>query len=157
MEYLSIVGITKDYFAEKDPRNIGEHIAVQVDITGDGHGAFYIEAFRDTVDVKPYEYYGHHAKIIVDSDTYLKLLKHPDDLIEFLEERKVQILGNISSVIILFHLPRKAPVVKIPDPVPDIFPSDSPKGSNPEPKEKPKKKKNDTKKRTGKRSVPKSI
>ena len=154
MDYLSIVGITKDYFAVKESRNIGEHIAVQVDITGKGHGAFYIEAFRDNIVIEPYEYYGHHAKMIVDGDTYIKLLKHPDLMINFLEERKVQILGDISSVIILFHLPRKTTILNPAKNIPEIV---SEKEPDVFPKEKNKKKKVAAKKRSGKRTVPKSI
>ncbi len=56
--------------------------AMQITVTGDGSGIFYVKVADGTVDVQPYDYRDHDVSLIVDSATLLKALaeRTADDL-----------------------------------------------------------------------------
>ena len=47
-----------------DVSGIGEHLAFQFDITGEGQGTFYAEVKEGKLYVEPYEYYDRDAIFI---------------------------------------------------------------------------------------------
>ena len=58
---------------KNDVSDISGHLAVQIDIIGEGEGAFYIELKDHELHVEPYEYYDHDCKFIVSGKNFLKL------------------------------------------------------------------------------------
>ena len=48
--------------------------AVQVDITGEGEGAFYVAVKEGKIEVAPYEYFDHDAKVIADGNDFIAYL-----------------------------------------------------------------------------------
>ena len=70
MTYEEIVGYVKKKAAKADAKNFGP-VAVQIDITGEGEGAFYVAVSDGKVDVQPYEYFDHNAKVVADGNDRL--------------------------------------------------------------------------------------
>ena len=73
MTYEEIFNTTKEIIMKSDVSKIGGHLAVQVDITGEGEGAFYIELKDGQLFVEPYEYYDRDCKFIISGENFIKL------------------------------------------------------------------------------------
>ncbi|MCR4685726.1 MAG: SCP2 sterol-binding domain-containing protein [Lachnospiraceae bacterium] len=75
MTYEEIVHLVRDAYENADARNIFEHIALQVNMTGEGAGVFYIEAAGRAICVEPYDYYDCDGQVTLSSDTVIKMAK----------------------------------------------------------------------------------
>ena len=71
--YEQIVDRVRKTFENADAREIFEHVAIEVDIVGEGAGAFYFEVAERACLVEPYNYYNHDGRIIASADVILKL------------------------------------------------------------------------------------
>ena len=71
--YEQIVEKVRKTFENADAREIFEHVAIEVDIVGEGAGAFYFEVAERACLVEPYNYYNHDGRIIASADMILKL------------------------------------------------------------------------------------
>ena len=71
--YEDIVEKVRKTFENADAREIFEHIAIEVDIVGEGAGAFYFEVAERSCLVEPYNYYNHDGRIIATADVILQL------------------------------------------------------------------------------------
>ena len=71
--YEQIVKKVRKTFENADAREVFEHIAIEVDIVGEGAGAFYFEVAERACLVEPYNYYNHDGRIIATADVILKL------------------------------------------------------------------------------------
>lgn len=76
--------------------------AVQVDITGEGEGAFYVQAKDGKYEVEPYEYYGHDAKIVADGKDFIAFLDGKKD------ESVITVEGDADKAVIVKALASKA-------------------------------------------------
>ena len=107
MTYEEIVGYVKKKAAKADAKNFAP-VAVQIDITGEGEGAFYVAVADGKVDVQPYEYFDHNAKVIADGN----------DFVAFLDGKKgaevLTVAGDEGAVAIVksFAAAEKAPAKK---------------------------------------------
>lgn len=73
MTYQEIVEKAREAFEYADARAIFEHVAVQVNIVGEGSGAFYIEIAGREVSVEPYDYYDRDGLITATAEAILQL------------------------------------------------------------------------------------
>ncbi len=71
--YEQIVERVRKTFENADAREIFEHIAIEVDIVGEGAGAFYFEVAERACLVEPYNYYNHDGRIVATADVIMKL------------------------------------------------------------------------------------
>lgn len=71
--YEQIVKKVRKTFENADAREVFEHVAIEVDIVGEGAGAFYFEVAQRACSVEPYNYYNHDGRIIATADVILKL------------------------------------------------------------------------------------
>ena len=71
--YEQIVKRVRKTFENADAREIFEHVAIEVDIVGEGAGAFYFEIAERACLVEPYNYYNHDGRIIATADVILRL------------------------------------------------------------------------------------
>ena len=84
-----------------DSKTIKEHAALEIDIEGEGEGAFYIELDNGFAVVEPYEYYDNDCKIRANADTFSELLTGKLDAGAALADGRLAIEGNIEKAIIL--------------------------------------------------------
>ena len=73
MNYEEVVKKVKANLKKADAGKIGENIAVQYDVTGEGEGALYMEIKDGKIVVEPFEYIDHDIKVTASADDVLAL------------------------------------------------------------------------------------
>ena len=73
MTYKEIVDRVREVFEYSDARNIFEHIAIQVNVTGEGAGIMYLEVAERQVSIEPYDYWDRDGIITIDSKILMDL------------------------------------------------------------------------------------
>ena len=68
MTYEQIVAMMQTYYANADAAMVNGHYAVQVNVIGEGEGAFYIEIAEGKVNVQPYDYVDRNAAVNAAAD-----------------------------------------------------------------------------------------
>lgn len=101
MTYEEIVMQVRENFEDADARNIFEHVAVQVNIIGEGSGAFYIEVAERQVSVEPYDYYDRDGLITADAETILKVARGELPAKEAMELGRLRAEGNWEKLKLL--------------------------------------------------------
>lgn len=71
MTYEEIVEKVRESLENADARDIFEHIAVQVNIIGEGSGAFYVEVANRSISVEPYDYVDRDAMITATGESLI--------------------------------------------------------------------------------------
>lgn len=74
MTYEELVLKVRDIYENADARAVYEHIAVEVDVTGEAAGAFYIEIANRQICVEPYDYHDRDARVTVDTSALIAIL-----------------------------------------------------------------------------------
>ena len=69
MTYQELVRKLQNFAIQSDASRIKAHVAVQINVYGEGEGALYIEIKDGRMDVQPYEYYDRDAVVYVDAKT----------------------------------------------------------------------------------------
>ena len=99
MTYEELVKKVKQVIKKIDTRAIKQHAAIEIDIEGEGEGAFYVELDKDKATVEPFEYYDNDCKIRIGSDVLMELISGKVDAEKVLKEEKINIDGNIEKLI----------------------------------------------------------
>ena len=73
MTYEYIVDKVRETFENADAREIFEHVAFQVNIIGEGEGAFYIEVAARSVVVEPYDYHDRDGLVTATGDALITM------------------------------------------------------------------------------------
>lgn len=98
MTYKQIVTSAKKALAKADVSK-ADQVAIQVDIVGEGEGAFYVEVKDGTLAIEPYEYYDHDAKLIISGKDCVDLFSGKLDAVKAYEAGKITVEGNLDSVL----------------------------------------------------------
>ena len=115
MTYEEIVKKAKQAAKNIDANALNEHIAIQIDIEGEGEGAFYVEASEGKIAVEPYEYYENDCKIKTDAETIIAVLSGKLKAEEALSGGKLQVEGDAGKALTLINArktPEKKPAAK---------------------------------------------
>ena len=99
MTYEEIFSKSKEIIMKSDVSKIDGHLAVQVDIEGEGEGAFYIELKDNKLNVEPYEYYDRDCKFVISADNFLKLADGSLDAVAAYTTGKLKIEGSIEKAL----------------------------------------------------------
>ena len=97
MTYEEVVHCVRNAYENADAREIYEHIAVQVNVTGEGEGAFYVEVAGRAVCVEPYDYYDRDGLITASSETIVAIAKGDLTFEKALEDGLIQLEGNMDK------------------------------------------------------------
>ncbi|MBQ7463245.1 MAG: SCP2 sterol-binding domain-containing protein [Lachnospiraceae bacterium] len=73
MKFEEVVKKAKANLKKADAGKVGDHVAVQFDITGEGEGAFYAEVKDGVIDVQPYEYKDNDIKVTASAEDILAI------------------------------------------------------------------------------------
>ena len=92
MTYEDLVYMVRNVFENADARRVLEHVAIQVNITGEGQGIFYFEVAERHACVEPYDYYDRDCLLIIPSNVVVELC-----------ERKYTLRSAIESGIVEFY------------------------------------------------------
>lgn len=104
MTYQEIVEIMKNAFEPADASAIVEHAAIQINVFGEGEGAFYIEVSGGRVNVQPYEYYDRDAIVTTNADTLVEIAEGRLKIDDAFSANRLWIDGNVAKVFVLNQL-----------------------------------------------------
>lgn len=99
MTYEEIFQKSKELIMKSDVSRIEGHLAVEVDIEGEGEGAFYIELKDKQLYVEPYEYYDHDCKFIINAENFLKLAEGKLDPVAAFFDGSLKIDGSVEKAL----------------------------------------------------------
>lgn len=99
MTYEEIVESVKKRLKGVDTSSVKDLLAIQVNITGEGEGAFYVEVKDGVLSVEPYEYFDRQAKITMKSKNFLALMEGKLDPVAAFTLGKLKIDGSIEKVL----------------------------------------------------------
>lgn len=99
MTYEEIFDTSKKLIMKSDVSGVDGHLAVQIDIEGEGEGAFYIELKDHELHVEPYEYYDRDCKFIISGDNFLKLAEGKLDPVAAFFDGRLKIEGSIDKAL----------------------------------------------------------
>lgn len=95
MTYEEIVRIVRENVeGNADAREIFEHIAFQVNITGEGSGAFYVEVAERSICVEPYDYYDRDGLVTADAQAIIDISAGTIGIKESIEKGFICFEGN---------------------------------------------------------------
>ena len=98
MTYEQIVEKVKKALAKVDASGVKGHLAVQVDVYGEGEGAFYIEVKEGKVDVQPYEYFDHDLRIRCTAGEIISIVEGKKKIIEEVAAQNIEALRNVTRI-----------------------------------------------------------
>jgi putative sterol carrier protein len=99
MTYNEIVNKAKEIMSDKTvPADMG-HLAVQVNVTGEGEGIFYIEVADGKVNVEPYDYKDNDCTLITSADNLVKIVSGELDPVAAVTTGKLKVDGNAAKAL----------------------------------------------------------
>ncbi len=101
MTYHELVKKVQTALAKADASKVEEHIAVQVNVTGEAEGAFYMEISGGVLYVAPYDYNDRDALLTADGAEVLALAQGKLQMEAAIAEGKVACEGNYDKVMTL--------------------------------------------------------
>ena len=75
------------------------HLAVQVNIVGEGEGAFYIELKDNDIFVEPYEYYDRDCILKISGEDFLAICEGSLDPVAAFTKGRLKIEGSIDKAL----------------------------------------------------------
>ena len=107
MTYEKIVELVSKKVSNTAMKEIKEPIAVEVNIYGEGEGAFYIEAKNGKISVEPYEYYDHNVKVTIEAEELIKLANGEKTLEESIKDNNATVIGAEDIALKLMKFKKK--------------------------------------------------
>ena len=107
MDFWSIFNEVKETFMQSDVSDYQGHLALQVNMTGEGEGRFYAELNNGTLSVEPYEYYARDVMFTIDSKDFLKLIHGKLDPIFAFTIGKLKVDGDLGKALEIQRLIKK--------------------------------------------------
>lgn len=99
MTFQEVFEEVKNIFMQADVSDYKGHLALQVNLTGEGEGAFYAELDNGVLNVEPYEYYDRDVIFIVDTKDFLKIVNGKLDPVFAFTVGKLKIEGDIGKAL----------------------------------------------------------
>ena len=98
MRYEEIVAKVRKACSKVDTAHLEKHLAVQVDITGEGEGAFYIEVSDGKINVEPWEYLDNDIKISCAGQEIIDIVEGKKNFYDELTAKKIQVARGESRL-----------------------------------------------------------
>ncbi|MGN1112653.1 MAG: SCP2 sterol-binding domain-containing protein [Acutalibacteraceae bacterium] len=99
MTYQEIFAEVKESFMKADVSDYKGHLAMQVNLTGEGSGIFYAELNDGVLRVEPYDYNDRDVMFIVDSDVFLRIVHGDLDPVFAFTVGKLKIEGDLGKAL----------------------------------------------------------
>lgn len=99
MTYQEIVQSVKDICRDANLKDYKNHLAVEVQITGEGEGVFYIEAKNGNVYVEPYDYHDRDVRLIASAENFIKISKGELDPVKAFFSGALKVDGSIDKAL----------------------------------------------------------
>lgn len=99
MTYEEIFAKTKEKVMSAESVDYKGHLAVEIDIVGEGSGAFYIELTDGKAACEPYEYYDRDCKMLISGEDFLAICDGSLDSVKAFTVGKLKIEGSIDKAL----------------------------------------------------------
>ena len=99
MTYQEIVENVKELCGNADLGDYKRHLAVEVEIKGEGEGVFYIEAKDGKVNVEPYNYNDRDVRLIASADNFIAIAKGELDPVKAFLTGKLKVDGSMDKAL----------------------------------------------------------
>lgn len=99
MNFEEIVTMVRDKFQAADISSIQEKLAIQINLTGESSGTFYVEVKEGSLSVEPYEYYDRDVMLTLSSSDFLKLAEGKLDPVVAYTLGKLKVDGDIGKAL----------------------------------------------------------
>lgn len=99
MTYEEIVDKVKKEFGSADVSKYDGHLALQINITGEGSGAFYAEINEGQLFIEPFDYKDNDAVLTASGEDIVSILSGKLGAIEAFEAGKITVDGDISKAL----------------------------------------------------------
>ncbi len=99
MTYQEIVAEVKNFCKGAELKKYNKHLAVEVAITGEGEGVFYIEAKDGKINVEPYSYNDRDVRLTADAKNFLSIAKGELDPVKAFMTGKLKVDGSIDKAL----------------------------------------------------------
>ena len=76
-----------------------DFLAVQITITGDNGGVFYVEVKDGRIDAQPYEYIDRQCELVVNMDNFNKLVDGKLDPVAAFTLGKLKVNGDVGKAL----------------------------------------------------------
>lgn len=97
MTYEEIVDRVREVYENADARQIYDHIAIQVDIVGEGGGVFYVEVAERHICVEPYDYFDRDVLITTDGETIVGIIEGKIGYQEAVDSGRFRVAGDMKK------------------------------------------------------------
>lgn len=102
--FIELVDKIRSVYENADARNIFEHVAIEIDITGEGHGALYLEVANRAVCIEPYNYFDRDGRITIDSDAVVEIVEGRLTGEKAFEEKRLCYEGDFRKLALLKNI-----------------------------------------------------
>lgn len=99
MTYEQIIAEVKKVCDGKNLGDYKNHLAVEVAITGEGEGVFYVEAKDGVLHAEPYNYNDRDVRFNISGDNFLKLVSGKLDPVWAFTTGKLKIDGSVEKAL----------------------------------------------------------
>lgn len=99
MTYQEIVTNVKNLCCNADLGSYKDHLAVEVEIKGEGEGVFYIEAKDGKVNVEPYNYNDRDVRLIASAKNFISIAKGELDPVKAFLTGKLKVDGSMDKAL----------------------------------------------------------
>ena len=76
-----------------------DFLAVQVNLTGDDGGVFYVEVKDGKISIEPYEYNDRNCALTISAPNFLKLIEGKLDPVKAFTLRQLKVDGDIGKAL----------------------------------------------------------
>ena len=90
---------SKELVEKSDVSNMEGHLAVQINIEGEGSGAFYIELKDRQLFIEPYEFHDRDCKLTMSAKNFLKLAEGKMDAAVAFTLGKLKLEGSLEKAL----------------------------------------------------------
>lgn len=99
MDFKNFFSKIKEQLITKDTGNIPGKLAIQVNLTGESAGTFYIEVINGTLSIEPYDYEDRDVAITLSSENFLKLIQGKADPVMLFTLGKLKVDGDVGKAL----------------------------------------------------------
>jgi putative sterol carrier protein len=94
----------KERFAGADITGIADPTRIQIDITGEAAGTFYVEIKGGNLAVEPYEYHDRDVLLTISDENFLKIINGKLDPVAAFTFGKLKAQGDLGKALELKKL-----------------------------------------------------
>lgn len=99
MTYKEVVEKVRNEFGKSDVSNYEDHLALQVNIIGEGSGAFYVEINEGELSIEEFDYVNNNAEISASADDIISVFSGALDINSALDNGKIRITGDYAKAL----------------------------------------------------------